>query len=277
MTTTLTEPEAPEKKGLFGAKKKKDDGEPDLPDFSAFSAVKPKPNLVPRYVRERRAADRTMRITFYAIIALVALLVGGVIAGFFYAQGEKSKLDDTLSTQTQVQNEVTRLQPIADYYDGLVQRQELASSTMQNDLDHPRLLDGLYAAARGNATITAVTLAPSAPCPGPNPFEAISALGCINITAEATSPAGAADFVEALNSNEELFSGAFTPSFAGGEGATTSVTVNYDADALSMRFVPEERRAEVKAAVEAAAAAGASGTTGATPPATPPAPTGATP
>lgn len=268
MTTTLTETKAETKKGRLG-KKPNAGGEPGLPDFSAYSAVKPKPNLTPRYVRERRAADKTMRITFWAIIGLVALLVGGVIATMFYALDAKGSLDDTLNTQTQVQNEVTRLQPVADYYDGLVQRQELASTTMQDDLDYTKLIDGLYAAARGNAEITAVTVAPSAPCPGPNPFEAIPALGCINVTANASGPAGAAGFVEALNANSALFSGAFTPTFSAEGDTPTTLTVNYDADALSLRFVPQERQAEVKAAAEAAAAAGT------TPPTTPPAPTGA--
>ncbi len=260
MSTTVTEPAPTEKKSRFSKKSKSN--ETGIPDYSDFSAVKPKPNLAPRYVRDRRAADKTLRIVFWAMIGLFGLLVAGVIASLFFALGAKESLDDSLNTQKQVQNEVSRLGPIADYYDGLVQRQELASSTMQNDLDHPKLLEELYSAARGHVEVLSVTMAPSAPCPGPNPFETTPALGCINLTVSANNPAGAAAFVEALNSNPTLFSDAFTPTFASSEGTPANVTVNYSSNALSMRFVPADRRDEVKAAAEEAASRA---TTGATP------------
>lgn len=243
----------------------------------AKTSAKPSINLIPRYITERRAAERTGRQVMYSGLAVLGLCVA--VVGFSWSQalGAQQDRSDAEFERDTVQQQVDLLKPIADYYDGLVARQSLALETMKPDLDNSKILDGLYAAAGTGTSIESVDLSKAPPCPGSNPFSITPALGCVTLTAKSNDLAATTGFLTALNADSDLFSSAFSADMGGGENSdgTYTVTVNYSAEALSMRFVPEDQREQVKADIMSAAAAPAVDPVTGQP--ITPAPTGATP
>lgn len=221
-------------------------GDPsEYPDYSAF---KPAASLLPAYIRDRRANDKTVRITLYSCLGVLALVVAIVGFTFFYELSAQTARNDAQNDRQAAQVEADRLKPIADYYDGLKERQDLATAAMQADLDRPRLINQIQAAARGRVQVTGIDISGQPPCQGPDPFKQVAALGCINVTVEGPGTQVAA-FVDALNKNS-LFSSAYSEGmFSGGE-AGAPVTVNYSSAALTMRFVPAEEREAARAAVQ---------------------------
>lgn len=225
-------------------------------EYAKFSAVKPAASLLPSYIRERRVNDATMRLAIFGCLGVLALVLVSVGATFFMALGAQSERDDAQNNRQAAQVEADRLKPIANYYDGLKQRQDLATRAMATDLDRAGVIDKIYASARGKVSVDQVEMSGQPPCQGPDPFDSIPALGCVNLTVTG-SGTDVAKFVDTLN-DVDMFSAAYSASMFGGNGANgVPVTVNYSADALTMRFVPEDQRETTRMNIEQQASAGA--------------------
>ena len=230
-----------------------------------ISPVKPSADLLPRYIRARQKAQRTARvITVLAVAGLAAALAASAWAwlqqdsAYTYAK-EQQQLEQTSRA------EVSRLQPVAAYYDGLRERQDAVVAKMKDELDYARMLRELSTAAEGKATIESVTLAPQAPCPGPNPFAVAQDLGCLTVNVSSDNPAEAARFVGSLDASSDLWGSAYTtsslvPTENSAGQVRYAVTVNYTAAALTLRHVPQDLKEQVLAEAQAG--------TGATTPAT---------
>lgn len=244
---------------------------------------KPSAVLVPRFVRERRAAAATMRSTVFGLLVLGLILVSALSFVFLRAQGAESDKILAETAAQGAQKNVDALQPVADYYDGLVSRQTSAVDALKGDLDNSRLLDTvLEIASATNATVTAYSASTaSTVCQGPNPFTTPASMGCLQIGVTVDGNAAGASFVDALNEREDLFNSAFATGFTKANGPTDlQVTVNYDTDALSLRYVPKAQRDQVRADALAAATqatAAAAGTTATGAPTTPTTTTPVTP
>lgn len=218
-----------------------------IQDYAKWPSVKPTINLAPRYVRERRATAGTVRKMTFVSVLTFALVVAALIGAYGYSLTVRAKRDDAVTAQQQAQMNVDRLQPIADYYDGLVARQTLVSDAMRMELNNKLILDAVEKAGGTGVSVRGVSIAPKAPCPGPDPFTPKVALGCLDLVVSAESPEALADFVDTLDETAP-FSGAFSGAYAV-SGDDVSVTVNYDVEALALRFVPEKQRDEVRSTI----------------------------
>lgn len=235
--------------------KKKAEVTGDPSEYPKYSAFKPAASLIPAYIRERRVNDKTMRITIYSCLGVLALVLAAVGSTFFLALSAQGDRNDAQNDRQAAQVEADRLKPISVYYDGLKERQDLATNAMRSDLDRAKILNSIYSAARGKVSIDQVELSGQPPCQGPDPFVSIPALGCVDLTVSG-SGSDVGSFVDTLN-EAKMFSAAYSSSMFGGSRSDgVSVTVNYSSDALTMRFVPESEKAETRASIESQAVAG---------------------
>lgn len=250
-------PKAKAEKSEKSSAKKKSEVTGDPSQYPAYSAFKPAASLLPAYVRERRVNDKTMRVSIYSSLGVLALILAAVGSTFFLALNAQGDRNDAQNDRQAAQVEADRLKPISSYYDGLKERQRLATTAMQSDLDRAKILKQIYSAAQGKVGVSQVELNGQPPCQGPDPFVKIPALGCVNLTVSG-SGSDVAGFVDALN-EIPMFSAAYSSSMFGGDKAGdtgTPVTVNYSSDALTMRFVPDSERDQTRATIESQSAAG---------------------
>lgn len=225
----------------------------DSPSARAWPGPsKPSAVLVPRYVRERRAAQRTARTVVFGLLGVALLVVSGLGYSFISAKTAENDRDVAISNQAGAQSRVDALSPIAAYYDGLIARQANAVAVMQRDLDLSRVSNAIYAtASRANVVVTSINITTtSQPCEGSNPFEASLSMGCLNVTIAAPNSVAVGNFVDALNADEALFNQAFATNLAvSGDTDATSVDVNYSVEALSLRYVPEAQHEKAKSQI----------------------------
>lgn len=224
---------------------------------------KPAANLVPTYVRHRRAEQATLRKGYFAVLAtaLLVVLVTGV--AFVLRATSEGTRQEAVAERAVAAKQVTALQPIATYYDGLVARQQAMVSMMGRDLDYSRLNEAIFTASGGTGvTVETISESGAPVCSGPSPFSPAPAMGCVTITARAPSPVAAATFISNLNRKAPLIGSAFSTGFAGDQqtvsapsgdrsGSEITVTVNYTSQALTMRYVPKEQQAQVRAQADA--------------------------
>ena len=76
------------------------------------------------------------------------------------------------------------------------------------------------------------------PCPGPNPFESVSTLGCIQFSGTTRSNATSGRFIDALNADKSgLLTGAIASSISAADGDSTfSATVNFTPKAYTYKY-----------------------------------------
>lgn len=177
-----------------------------------FVPVLPSVNLLPQHVVEvlaLRALRRRFVIAGIAILVAMALAYGGQFALIAKANHD---LADAQSTTTTLNAKMRTLAPVKSFYAGVDANQKTIQKTMANEVLYSDVVRRLIAAAPAGVEVSNVSLtsqatstgAPGAQsgaasaCPGPDPFNPGTSVGCINITGTAPNRAAVGRFIEAM-------------------------------------------------------------------------------
>ncbi|MDI6911846.1 PilN domain-containing protein [Nocardioides sp.] len=199
-----------------------------------------------------RLAVRRLRQRFVAGGVVMLLLVGGAWAFQHLRVEETRKLvaveqaeTTRLTGQTQV------LAPVRTFVNGVAVQQRTVESAMGSEVYISDVLDGVRDATPPGAQLTtvAVTIAATAAvggaavagavsaCPGPDPFNTRTVVGCVTLSGTAGSRAEVGDMVIALGASH-LFVEPFisTTTTGDGEAVTFSGSVGLSEKVYSGRY-----------------------------------------
>lgn len=202
------------------------------------SAAKPSAVLVPRYIRESRALASTRRVSVWAVGLLVCALVLGVAGSFLLAATAKGDLSEAQAARDAKLVEVKKLSKVAAIYDGLDSRRKSVADVMGRDIAYDKILKAIASSLPAGADIAGLTMSVGTACPGPNPFEVTSALGCIQFNGTTRSNAASGRFIDSLNTDHSgLLTGAYASSIADSDGTSSfTATVNFTPKAYTYKY-----------------------------------------
>lgn len=215
--------------------------------------AKPAALLVPRYVRDNKAAAGTQRHVYAGLGATALGVVAAVVTSILLAHASSADLIAAQAVQGSAQTKVDNLSSIASYYDGLEQRRLATESLLITDIKHAALFDTLYRSLPAGVTLGSYSTAIGAPCAGPNPFVSPNNIGCLAVGGTADSPSDVSAMLQNFKKGAaaDILSEAFVTQItgAGGAGGSTSFTVNvnFTSDAFSLKYVPAEDAAAAAA------------------------------
>lgn len=255
------------------------------------SPVKPSPLLLPASVAAR--AQKKILIKTAALAAVGSLVLALALSAFavLTARSSTADLEAAQQAQAAAEAEVARYLPISTFYTELSSRQSALSAELAGDLSYARLLGAVYAAAPQGLEVSQVQFRSNAPCAGGDPFAALPAMGCIELTGEVgvggeelvaafisqlNAPANqykaalaedptlaqpSLDPVEELARVSELplLSDAFGKNFstAGGNSLAFGISVNYSLAALTQNYIDTAATSALAPTLPAPAAPGA--------------------
>jgi Tfp pilus assembly protein PilN len=199
-----------------------------------------------------RLAARRLRHRFVAGGVAMVLLVGGAWA-FQHVRVEEARklvaVEQAETTRLTGQTQV--LAPVRTYVNGVAVQQRTVQTAMANEVYVSDVLDGIRDATPPGAQLTtvAVTITPTtgadgAPvagavsaCPGPDPFNTRTVIGCITLSGTAGSRAEVGDMVIALG-DSHLFVEPFisTTTTDDGQAVTFSGSVGLSEKVFSGRY-----------------------------------------
>jgi hypothetical protein len=190
-------------------------------------------------------ALRRLRIRLVAVAAVLVLLLG---AGWAIQHLRVTHAREILSgAQAETQRlgaEVDELAPVSVFVSTVGQRKALVSKTMADEVAVSKVVGDLRSVAPPGARLdsVAITVTPAvagaapgdgaaAPaagltesaCPGPDPFDTLTVVGCITLSGSAVSRATVGDFVIALG-EDDLFVEPFISTTTTGEGTEVTFT-----------------------------------------------------
>jgi hypothetical protein len=237
----------------FGSKKKNEQDHQAVVEATASQAAgagvyewpdprKPSAFLVPTYVRENLAAAKTSRVTVTTVVAVSVAAVLGVGGAFILNMTADMAQTKVETQQAKLQSQVDGLKPIADYYDGLEERNKNTQTLLSADLEHDVLYKSAVGAFGPGTEISSYTTSVGTPCPGGNAFSPEPALGCLNITGRTTSQAAVAQAISSFNAPEmaAMFDDPFVASISNDDnGVQFTLTVNFNSQALSGKYTKQ--------------------------------------
>lgn len=202
-----------------------------------------------------RLAARRLRQRFVAGGVVLLLLVAGAWTFQHLRVEEADKLvaveraeTTRLTGQTQV------LAPVRTFVNGVAVQKSTVETAMANEVYVSDVLDGVRDATPFGAQLTtvAVTIAPTtgaagaavpaaaSACPGPDPFNTRTVIGCVTLSGTAGSRAEVGDMVIALGASP-LFVEPFisTTTTDDGQAVTFSGSVGLSEKVLSGRYASE--------------------------------------
>jgi Tfp pilus assembly protein PilN len=209
-------------------------------------------NLLPDDIREIAAVQRARQhlivagsVVVIAIGALFAAQTGSTI-------GANNALDKANEQHAALVAQQDALDPVAQYYAEVAQNQETIKQAMSKEVLFSTLTKRLaeitpagVAVETVNVTVDTRTADPNATaapsgtnCPGPNPFNPGTTVGCATMTGKAVSRDGVGSLIDVLNA-DPLFEDAFvTTTTADTESGEVSfvATVGVSDDVFSGRY-----------------------------------------
>jgi hypothetical protein len=182
----------------------------------------------------------------------VAMLVAGLWATQHLRVGEAEKVVAIEQAETARLNAESRLLiPVRAYVAGVEAQKGTVQSAMEREIYTSEVLDGIRGSTPAGATLEtlAVTLAPAteegsepvagaSPCPGPDPFNTKTVVGCVTLSGTAANRADVGRFVMALGA-VDIFVEPFisTTTTADSEGVSFSGSVGLSEDIFTGRYV----------------------------------------
>ncbi len=217
------------------------------------SVTLPSVNLLSESAFERLAA-RGLRQRFVAGGVVMVLLVAGAWVFQHLRVEETRKLvaveqaeTTRLTGQTQV------LAPVRTFVNGVAVQQRTVETAMADEVYVSEVLDGVRDATPSGAQLTTVAVTITATtgvggaavadatsaCPGPDPFNTRTVVGCVTLSGTAGSRAEVGDMVVALGASH-LFVEPFisTTTTDDGEAVTFSGSVGLSEKVYSRRYAP---------------------------------------
>jgi len=168
----------------------------------AFGATLPQVNLLPPTIHAKRALGRTKRMLGYAMLAVVALIVGG----WFVASGQRSAQEQRL---VDAQSESTRLvKSQAQYAEAprvlgqVTTALDARAQGFSTDVDWFPYVQAVFAVLPTDTKITSIAYAGATPmllpAPAVDPLQVVSS-GQLAFTTRTTEYLDTTDWVERLN------------------------------------------------------------------------------
>jgi hypothetical protein len=213
----------------------------------------PKVNLLSRSDLDRISVRR-LRNRFVAGGVALVLLVG---AGWFVQHqrvNDAEKLVTIEKAQTdKLSGQAQELTAIKTFVAGVDGQKQVVATTMAKEIYFSRVLSGIRGASPTGTTLQSitVTLAPDAAsastaggnatgasvCPGPDPFQTETIVGCVTLSGTAVSRAEVGDLVTRL-ADDNLFIEPFVSTTTTGDGETVtfSGSVGLSAKVYSGRY-----------------------------------------
>ena len=234
---------------LTKSKKKPSDGTkvaagPSTP----FVPVLPSVNLLPVEVIEvlaLRALRRRFITAAVATAVVVGLLYGGQTALIAKANTELEKENaNTVALTAQMR----QLAPVKAFYAGVAANQQTITTTMAQEVLYSNVVRRLKATTPagvsiGNVSLTAqaqstgVGAVAASACPGPDPFNPGTSIGCVNVAGTATSRQAVGKLIENLFA-DDLFANPYVSATTVDETGkvTFTATVGLTDKAYSKRY-----------------------------------------
>jgi hypothetical protein len=204
-----------------------------------------------------RLAVRKLRQQFAAGAVALLLLAGG---GWFVQHtrvADQEKLIAVEQAQTsRLSAETSTLTAIKTFVTGVATQKQTIATTMAHEIYFSRVLEGLRQAAPSGtdmqsiavtlaadpaATTDGATSAGASTCPGPDPFQTETMVGCVTLSGTAVSRAEVGELVTRLGSMG-LFVEPFISTTTTGEGVETAVSfsgsVGLSEQVYSNRYAP---------------------------------------
>lgn len=191
-------------------------------------------------------AARKLRRRFAAGAVVLVALIAGLWAVQNLRVGETEKVVAVERAETtRLNSETKMLLPVKAFVAGVAAQKETVQTTMSREIFFSEVVDGIQRATPDGASVESlgVTLAeaPAAggtaavaevsPCPGPDPFQTRTVVGCVTLAGTAANRAEVGQFVIALG-KMDLFVEPFistttaadsTVSFSGSVGLSQAV------------------------------------------------------
>lgn len=212
----------------------------------------PMVNLLSPAAFEMIAAGRLRRRFVFAGLSLV-VLVAALWGVQHLRVGETEKLVVVERAETTRLNaETTQLLPVKAFVAGVAAQQQTVQTTMEREIYFSEILADIRSSTPAGANLDslAITLAAApvavaagaapvpvvSPCPGPDPFNTLTVVGCVTLSGTATSRAVVGDLVLALD-QAKLFVEPFINTTTAGDGAVSfSGSVGLSQAVFSKRY-----------------------------------------
>ncbi|GAB2732603.1 hypothetical protein [Nocardioides pakistanensis] len=227
------------------------------------SAAKPSALLIPAYVREKRAAARTRKQVAAGVGVALAAIGAAVGGAAWLALQSTDALSAAQADRDQVKVQVDALADVAAYYDGIEARRSATLDHLSKDVEHATMLSQVLDSLPDGAEVTSYATRTGDQCSGPNPFEAMNTIGCVEMTATGPTEDTLPQFLRNLDRTDTknvllvapfaanvVNDGGVTPEGAEENPFTFNVTINFTPEALSMKYVPKDQVDDVRAKVQ---------------------------
>lgn len=200
-------------------------------------------------------ATRTLRRRFVVAAGVLVLVVGAGWGVQHLRVGQAEQLLTVEQAETaRLTAETNALAAVRTYVATVEQQKGLVQQTMAHDVQVSRVLDGVDAAAPSGVRVETLGLlvtpppvegaavAETSPCPGPDPFNTRTVVGCVTLSGTAGSRAAVGDFVVNLG-EDRLFVEPFisTTTTAEGDVVTFTGSVGLSERSFSGRYVDMEK------------------------------------
>lgn len=198
-----------------------------------FTPGIPQVNLLPPDVIEVVAVQAVKRKVLAAgvgLLAIVAVLYGGQIALIASAN---SDLSAAKGVTADLSREMASLAPVKAFYGSVDANQKTITSTMKNEVLYSAVFSSLEEVTPRGVSLTNVniasvgapttTAAAGTPCPGPDPFNPVASVGCVNITGTADSRDAIGSFLTSLD-GAKMFASPYVSATTANENGEVSFT-----------------------------------------------------
>ena len=206
----------------------------------------PAVDLLSPWVHQELAVRRTRGRMMAATAALVVLLAAVWSVQHLRVTHAREVLSEAQAETQRLEAEAAELAPLSVYIATVEQRKVLVAETMSGDVALSQVVRDVRAlapagahldsvvvgvtppvregvpATGANASATSAQLA-DATCPGPDPFNTRTVVGCITLTGTAASRADVGELVVALG-HDQLFVEPFISTTTTGEGTEVTFT-----------------------------------------------------
>lgn len=180
-----------------------------------FVATLPTVNLLPAEVVEVLALRRLRRKFIGAGVAVAAAMAALYVGQFAVIANANSDLEQSQGQTQTLNTRMRELAPVRAFYAGVDANQKVIQQTMAHEVLYSGVVRRLHAAAPKGVAITNVSLTAQTPsgtvgadtaaasaCPGPDPFNPGTSVGCINITGTAPNRVEVGRFIQQLFADE---------------------------------------------------------------------------
>lgn len=208
----------------------------------------PSRGLMPASLLARKSVRK---FTFqFSVVVLLVIGLAAVGWGMMAASNLSvtSDRDNIVAQNNNTLKQLTSLKVIEQKVQSFDTQRHAVAVALQNDVTYSQVLAAVETSAPAGVLISSMSTQFGGLCPGPNPFAAKPAVGCVTIQGTAPSAEAVNVYVQNLlnlsvNSAKpallvDPYNGSSADGTAGPAGHSVSflMTVNYSAQALSLRY-----------------------------------------